>query len=434
MQTVAAYGECDVATDVRAGQTIMKTTAADNGEILSQNRSSDVYATTIPAVMVTTSRSVSNTAGGVGICAQEYLRTLEAAGFRLEFVTFDADRRLLVRLKRKLWPQSYVDMIPPFVASEAATVARKIAARFVFLHMTDTAPLAGFLKTILGPDVQIVLLSHGTESADYLHKLRTRKELAAVFRPPHLRQRELARQLCVESSQRQHIDYVLCLSPVEANLESWLGARAVTWVPRMVTSHPLPWNPVPGRIGFVGALDHEPNAEGLLLFAKALEAMAPEGLRLRVVGAPEKVGRTFAEKFRFIEYLGRLNDTQLEMEAATWNCFVHPIFCYPRGCSTKLAVALGWHIPVVSTPGGCRGYAWSAGELPIAQTPEGLARLAISMLDHEAAAAARQETQRIAASAPSLDKVAAIIRGALLQQQTADWQSNPRSQTACESR
>jgi hypothetical protein len=56
------------------------------------------------------------------------------------------------------------------------------------------------------------------------------------------------------------------------------------------------------------------------------------------------------------------------------------------------------------------------------------------MLDHEAAAAARQETQRIAASAPSLDKVAAIIRGALLQQQTADWQSNPRSQTACESR
>jgi hypothetical protein len=349
------------------------------------------------------------------MCAQEYLRTLAAAGFRLEIVTFDVDRRPLVRLKRKIWPQAYANAIPPFVASEAVAIARKLAARFVFLHMTDTAPLAAALRNALGPDTQIVLLSHGTESGDYLHKLRTKNELTSVFRPPRLpRTGELARLLCTESSQRRHIDHVLCLSPVEANLELWLGARAATWVPRTVTPNPLPWNPHPGRIGFVGAIDHEPNTEGLLLFAKALEAAAPDDLHFRVVGGPEKVGRAFAERFRFLEYVGPLNDAQLETEAATWNCFVHPIFCYPRGCSTKLATGLGWHLPVVTTPGGRRGYVWGAGELPIAETPGELAHLAVSMFRRETAAAARREVQRVAASSPSLDETANIVRNALL--------------------
>jgi len=319
--------------------------AVANEKMQCSTRASDTRSGTIPAVVLSTSRSVNKTSGGVGICAQEYLRTLAAAGFKLEIVTFDTDNRPFVRLKRKLWPQTYADMVPPSVAAEAAAIVRNSGARFLFLHMTDTAPLAGVLRAKLGPDIRFVLLSHGMESVDYFHKLRIRKEVASIFCAPRLRRGELARQLCTESEQRQHIDHVLTLSPVEASIEQWLGAKAVTWVPRTITARPLDWDPLPGRIGFVGGIDHLPNVEGLLLFARALEKIAPEGLRLRVVGGPESVGRSFAERFPFLDFLGPLDDAQLETEAATWNCFANPIFCYPRGCSTKLAVGLGWHIP-----------------------------------------------------------------------------------------
>jgi hypothetical protein len=253
-------------------------------------RSYDTRNGTVPGVVIATSRSVDNTSGGVNVCAQEYLRTLEAAGFKLEIVTFNPDMRPLVRLKRKLRPRSYADSIPPFVAAEAAMVVRETAARFVFLHMTDTAPLAASIRATLGPDVKLVLLSHGMESVDYLHKLRTREEVSPIFRP-RLRQSELARQLCMESSQRRHIDHVLCLSPIEAEIERWLGAKAVTWVPRTVAARPLAWNPTPGRIGFVGALDHQPNTEGLLLLARALEKLRDSG---RPFFPPAEINRRVA--------------------------------------------------------------------------------------------------------------------------------------------
>jgi len=392
----------------------MSATLISDDKMHCRTRAFDTRSGTIPAVVLSTSRSVNKTSGGVGICAQEYLRTLDAAGFKLEIVTFETDNRLSVRLKRKLWPESYAHMIPPSVAAEAAAIVRNTGARFLFLHMTDTAPLAATLRAQLGPGIQIVLLSHGMESVDYLHKLRIQEEVNSIYRPPRLRRGELARQLCKESAQRQHIDHVLTLSPVEASIEQWLGSKGVTWLPRTINARPLAWNPLPGRIGFVGGIDHLPNVEGLLFFARAMESIAPEGLRLRVVGGPESVGRSFADRFPFLDFLGPLDDAQLETEAQTWNCFVNPIFCYPRGCSTKLAVGLGWHIPVVSTTAGRRGYVWDSGELPIAETPEGLAQLAAGMLDRATAEAARREVQLVAESAPSLDDVAMKVRNALL--------------------
>ena len=348
----------------------------------------------IPGVVVSTSAALSKPSGGIGMCAQEYLRSLEAAGFRLEIVTFDVDKRPLVRLRRKLLPRSYANMLPPFAATETAAVVRKTSANFVFLLMTDTAPLAESLRSQLGPGIRISLLSHGTESVDYLHKLRARAAITPIVKPQRLRERELSRQLCAEASQREFIDHVFCLSPFEAEVERWLGAKAVTWLPRTVSPRPLSWRPQPGRAGFVGSLEHEPNIEGLLKFACALEPLAPKEFCLRVVGAPETIGRRVAQRFRFIEYLGPLSDVDLEAEAGTWGWFVNPTFCYPRGCNTKLATALGWQIPVLTTPGGCRGYAWTAGQLPIADTPDALARLGIAMLDPAAATAARREVQR----------------------------------------
>ena len=160
-------------------------------------------------------------------------------------------------------------------------------------------------------------------------------------------------------------------------------------------------------------MDHSPNKEGLILFLEAFQKIVPAQVRLRLVGGPEGAARAIAQRYSFVEYLGQLSNEELQKEASTWNCLVHPLFCYSRGCSTKLAVALGWQIPVITTSAGCRGYSWSQGNLPLAETPESLARLALQMLNPEVAYIAQKEVSAIARSAPTLTDVAAQIRFSL---------------------
>jgi hypothetical protein len=177
---------------------------------------------------------------------------------------------------------------------------------------------------------------------------------------------------------------------------------------------PLEWRPDADRLGFVGTLDHPPTRDGLEQFLAALERFAAPSLHVRVVGGPDASGRSLAGRFRSVCYLGPLDDGALESEASTWSAFVHPLFCFARGCSTKLAIALAWRIPVVTTPAGARGYAWREGVLPTADSPETLARLACDMTDRHAAIRAREEIAAIARSCPTTDEVGQIIERALL--------------------
>jgi Glycosyl transferases group 1 len=323
--------------------------------------------------------------------------------------------RPTVRIRRKLCPRPYADRVPAEVVESVVSVAERTGAEFVFLNLVDLAPIARSLKEKLAKQVKIVLLSHGLESVDYLHAIRVRNGSTAVANTNKFERDTLARQLISECSQRQFIDRVFCLAPFEVEIERWLGARDVSWLPRTIPSNPLKWSPVPSRVGFVGALDHPPNAEGLKLFASALSEVAQRQAILRVVGGPAQYGAELSRAFPIIEYLGPLSKDELEQEASTWSCFVNPIFCYARGCSTKLAVGLGWGIPVVTTPAGCRGYCWREGTLAIADTPEAVAKLAIRMLDPEYRLQAQREILRIVESAPSLMDVAAKAREALLE-------------------
>jgi len=143
-----------------------------------------------------------------------------------------------------------------------------------------------------------------------------------------------------------------------------------------------------------------------------LETLAPPKVELRIVGGPPAAGADLARRFRMVRYLGPLSDEELDKEASTWTCFVHPLFCYARGCSTKLAIALSWQIPILTTPQGCRGYTWREGSLPSADTPEAFARLALRLAEPEPAA--QKEVAAIVRSAPTLNQVAALVRGALL--------------------
>ena len=373
----------------------------------------------IPALFVSARNALSPASGGVQICTREYMEVIRGVGFELTVIPYDTDRRLFARLRRRLRPRPYSDLLPIGLASTVADTRRNTTSRFVFLNLVSLAPLALPLRKQIGRDeAQIVLLSHGLESVDYLHEIRAPQTAAAA------NALKLGRQLFAEAAQRRAIDHVICLAPFEVEIERWLGARRVDWLPRIVPAQPLDWQPDPSRLGCVSTVNHAPNVEGLTLFLQEFERLAPAGVRFRLVGGPAREGCALAARFPHVDYLGPLDETALTVEAATWSCFVHPLFCYARGCSTKLAAALGWHLPVVTTPAGMRGYTWREGIVPSAEDPRGLAELALRTLEPAAARAAREQSCLAARSAPTLPEVTARLREILLPI-TANSVSNP---------
>jgi glycosyltransferase involved in cell wall biosynthesis len=368
---------------------------------------------TMQAVFVTSRNSMGAETGGVQLYTREILATLRLAGFTLQIVEYEPDRRPLTRLKRRLRPTPYANLLPPDLAGRVAVAQREAGAGFIFLNGVVLAPLAARLRPLLPNDTRIVLLSYGLDSVDFLHTARARGEMTAMAAT------KLGAQQFAECRQRETIDYVFCLAPFEAEIERWLGARKVDWIPRTLPNgEALDWRPDPNRIGCVSTLDHPPNWEGLVLFLRELNPLSAADLRFRIVGGPQHRGRQLAEMFPQVDYLGPLDDAALRAEARTWSCFVHPLFCYARGCSTKLAVALGWRIPVVTTTAGARGYVWREGEIPTAESAVELARLAIRLLEPTAGAAAREQINFVANSMPERGDVAKKLRDALIDHES----------------
>jgi len=360
-----------------------------------------------PGLLVSNPLALSDAPGGAQICTQEYVRTLRAAGIDLTFEAVPHDRRIATRILRRLAPEPYPAQWRASAVSDIVSSARRVDARLVFLNLVNLAPLALALKPRLPAETRVVLLSHGLESVEFLPTIPSEGY-------SRRQQSELGKRLLAERRQRLVIDHVFTLTPLEAEIERWLGARSVTALPRTVTHRaPLEWKPDAGRLGFVGTLDHPPTLDGLEQFLVAFERLASPALRVHVVGGPEASGRSLAGRFRSVRYLGPLDDRALESEASTWSAFVHPLFCFARGCSTKLAIVLGWRIPVVTTAAGARGYTWREGVMPVADSPESLARLACDMTDRSTAILAREEIAAIARSCPTTEEIGRIIEHAL---------------------
>src|SRR5262249_12080903 len=157
---------------------------------------------------------------------------------------------------------------------------------------------------------------------------------------------------------------------------------------------------------------HAPNLEGLV---EVLERLASTDRRcvIRIVSASATTGRWLAETFQEVEYLGPLSDADLRNEAATWNAFIHPIFCYPRGCSTKLATAISWHVPIITTSMGQRGYELGGGRFVLADDPPAFVAACLRLLDIDAAQDARREVIKVAYASPSLHKNAQRLQAFL---------------------
>jgi hypothetical protein len=355
-------------------------------------------------VFVTASGFLSERGGGAQICTREYIATLRAAGINLHLCPYELDGRVSTRIFKKLWPSSYFRPTEQGLIERVRVAVELNNAEFVFLNQVQLAVIAEPLRRIVPSYCKIVALSHGLESTDLLHSLRFKSDFPLVLPKYFMGKQLLGDTLLRESSYRLSLDSILCISPSDVELERWLGARKVDWLPRVVVPDPLIWNPS-GRMGFVGTLDHVPSIEGLTLFLRSIPEAPSAGIRVRVVGGPDRIGRLLTRHFPIVDYLGSLPDDYLRREASTWNCFINPIFCLPRGCSTKLATAISWEIPIITTSYGHRGFTWNHGALSVADDPRALSDLALKMMDVETAQQARRQVSEIAHSSPTTSTV-----------------------------
>jgi hypothetical protein len=357
-------------------------------------------------VFVSHTGNFDGAAGGTQICSQEYFETIGAAGCSLTLKLLDLDRRLGVRIKKKIITSPFEFIAPP---AQIAELTRSIAALdpdFVFLNQVNLAGLARTIRRCGANRPRIVLLSHGLESTDLLHFIRLQDELPMTGHARPTSSLALGNVLIQEARLRRHVDAALVLSPLDAALESWLGPHPTLWVPRLVKDDRLNWKPTGNRFGFIGTINHPPNFEGLVTAITGLEAETQNhGFRIRIISSSKQAAEWLQRRFKTIDYLGPLSEPEAKAEAATWNAFLHPIFCGARGCSTKLAQAIGWGIPIVTTELGHRGYTWQEGSLVIGNTPQDFARQCISLLEPSSAGQAREEVLRVMATSPGKETI-----------------------------
>jgi hypothetical protein len=353
---------------------------------------------------VTNKRHVGESPGGVQTCSREYLALLAAANIAIEVLETDVDQRPVTRLVRQLRTSPYTGSMSTRDLHKVEAAAENMD--IIFLNQVNLASALARLHQPERVRPKVVLLSHGAEVTDLLNLIRARQclPLSGCLRPTP--ERTLRNVLMDEIAARVGVRTAVCLSPFDADFERWLGVSNVTWIPRTVTPRPLDWRPIANRFGFLGTLDHAPNLQGLVEILDKIESLRLKHIEIRIVGGPPRIGQWLSQRFRFATYLGALDDASLEPEAATWSAFLNPIFCQARGCSTKLATALAWQIPIITTPVGRRGYVWRRGALIEANSVERFVGEMKRLQCADFVIAARLQTIAVAESCPTMDEIA----------------------------
>src|SRR6266705_1245207 len=119
----------------------------------------------LPALFVAESDALTNASGGVQLYTRELLEVLRTAGFKLQILEYQTDQRLLVRLRRRLFPYPYTGRVPPYLAQQIADGLRSTRSLFVFLNGVDLAPVALSLRQLkAASNVPVVLFSYALES------------------------------------------------------------------------------------------------------------------------------------------------------------------------------------------------------------------------------------------------------------------------------
>jgi glycosyltransferase involved in cell wall biosynthesis len=315
--------------------------------------------------------------GGVRLCTQEYRALIQELFDVIDFpVSYNIS--MLYRIKVKLSLNAYDDYFPERYRSVLKEVITSNQIKYVFLNLSNTAVFAPVIKQLFGKEVKVIVCSHGNESGDFLHEVTRHKNKISSYRST-FSAFVLGKMLKKEAELRQHhLDAVLTVSPVEQEIENWIGAKSVLMVPRTIKKNKLSLDPITGRVGFMGDLSHLPNFFGIDELCKAIASISHDGIEIRLVGSPESVGQQLANTYSFVTYMGYLDQSALLSEVSGWTYFLNPVFYYSRGVSTKLAKALSWGLPVITTKIGCRGYQWLKGNPVFAETSIEMAKILIN--------------------------------------------------------
>ncbi len=347
--------------------------------------------------------------GGVQICTQEYIDLLKETGFDLTVLPVSPRRDLQYRVLNRLFPDPYSRYDASIIADRAIAKIVDEEISVVAINQVSLLPVGRVLKNRLDTEVTLLALSHGNESGDTLHEVLRRSESWVERAAGALR---LGWMMIQEARAFTGVvDLMLCMSEIEKKIDAWLGAERSMVVPRTFEPDFLDWSPVPGRCGFVGTLNHLPNEEGIRRLLRVLERKKKaSGVDLRVVGGPEDVGNELEHTYSVVTYCGRLSQRDFREEAATWGLFLNPIWWYARGATTKLAQAVSWGLPVVTTPQGRRGYTWSRGTVEVAETPEEMAALLVDVTEKpERLEQLAEGARTVARNGPTLNGLSASL-------------------------
>jgi glycosyltransferase involved in cell wall biosynthesis len=355
-------------------------------------------------------RDIADTQGGVQRCTREYLSLLDAAGVAVEIHPVEVDLSLSARLARRLGASAYqVSMSSrDLQAVGKAAHGKKIVLCNQVNLINAVASTLRSDGTVRKP--RLVALSHGAEITDMIHDLNDTPGRHARSTFADMRSVALGRTLGDEVRSRRRVDGVVCLSESDVIFERWYGTPRTLLLARDVSLAPLDWRPAPATFGFVGTLDHLPNSRGLVDVCDDMKRRGDRGVTIEVVTGSLSAARSFAERYSFVRVLGPLSDAELAQRARQWRAFLNPIFVYARGASTKMSQALGWTLPIVTTPHGRRGYVWKKGSVIEANTPAGFVNAMKSLLDDATLAVAKGEVEAAARTAPARDELATALK------------------------
>jgi glycosyltransferase involved in cell wall biosynthesis len=365
------------------------------------------------AIFLTNKESLySEITGGVQLCSQEFhgligkIEELEVADYYVKFTRRITDR-IFIRLRFENY--NMYDVRKDTKGLLKYIEDSKIEV--VFINMASLTGYAEVIKQKFGENVKIVLLSHGNHSGDFLHLISKPIDHPKRLKS-FLRKVRLGLLVSKESLFRvKYLDSVITLSETEKQIENWFGSIKSIFVPRQLAPKFINYKPTKGRIGFVGRLDHPPNLQGIQILLDAFKSLGSEEVEFRLVGAPFNYGASIKENYPFVSYLGELSDKELEEEVSSWTVFINPVWWYSTGASTKLAKAISWGIPIITTTAGMRGYFWKEGELITADTPEEMAKLLIDVShDLDQVAKCEQNTKRVAQSGLTISELTDLIR------------------------
>ena len=345
------------------------------------------------ALFVSFENSLSPAMGGQQVCTRELHKLLERAGYELTDIPVCNRLSIPQRLINRIRPLAYPERWPAETKTRIAIEAEKKKVSTIFFNLIDFLPLSQLIRPLVDPKVKMVMLSHGLGSADAVHINNIAKTMPEIIKKcPIYQAQELLEK---ESRLLPTFDFVISISEVEAELCTWLGAQGSSWVPRVVLPGSLPWSPVEGRLGIVGTLDHPPSMEGIVRISQFLQTKRHEQLRVRVVSQSRWHGHWLERKFPWVEFLGPLNEAELEKEASSWCAFLNPIFCFARGCSTKLSTGLQWGLPCITTASGLRGYDLPSEAVVLADGPEQFAEKVLEYSSRVNAKIAKERMEKV---------------------------------------